>query len=148
MMWKLFLSISLPVFLSCSLLRGYKKREFVYGNDDKTLALLIPSGYSKEETRTDSLGNKERVYHYRNGASLYFARTMVVKDMQPIDKQNNIPLAHPYGGLMYKGLDERGLYWREMQRNGFRFGYKNVPSNWEIKFDSSVNYAGYQRVRR
>jgi hypothetical protein len=88
-------------------------------------------------------------YTYANGAILYFASADTLKEYQPINKQLNVRLPHPAGGWMYKGMDSSThLFWREVKQGNLRFGYQNVPSDLEIKFDSSVNYASYPKVVR
>jgi len=137
--------------ISCSLFSGLRKQSFTYkeGNQTQTLRLLVPKRYSKKEIFTDSAGNQQQLYRYRNGALLYIIETTdTLAQFQPIDTANNNPLLHPYGGLMYKGLDSTGLFWREIRTDSFRFGYRFVPDAAEYYFDSAVNYAGMRRFAK
>lgn len=132
---------------SCTLLRGYKKREFIYtvNNQPQRAVLLVPKGYGKETIITDSAtGNKEQVYTYGGGMLLYFVQAVdTTKLYQFIDTTNHIPKLFPTGGLVYKGMDENGLYWREIRKDNFRAGYRGVSVALETKFDSALNRAGY-----
>jgi hypothetical protein len=136
--------------ISCSLFSGLRKREFTFTNNQQaqTLCLLIPKRYAKKETFTDSAGNQHQVYRYSNGAFLYVIQTTdTLTQFQPIDTANHIPLLHPYGGLLYKGLDTARLFWREIRTDSFRFGYRFVPAALETDFDTAVNFAGMRRFK-
>ena len=149
---KLILLALLLFATSCSLLSGFNKRKFHYeasNQQSQTLTLLIPRGYVQEKIAIDSAGNKEQVYHYSNGTILYFVQTIdTLKPYQPIIEENSIPLPHPHGGWIYKGIDSNNLYWREIRQGYFRFGYRFVPTNSEIKFDSVLNFISSQRERK
>lgn len=136
--------------VSCSLFSGLRKRNFTYtdGNQPQTLRVLVPKRYAKKEIITDSAGNQQQYYRYSNGAFLYVIHTTdTLTQFQPIDTANNVPLPHPFGGLMYKGLDASNLFWREIRTDSFRFGYRFVPGDVESLFDSAVNYAGTRRFK-
>jgi hypothetical protein len=125
-----------------------KKFAFTNGNQPQTLRILVPKRYVKRETITDSSGNKGDYYRYSNGAFFYVIQTTdTLLRFQPIDTASHIPLPHPYGGLMYKGLDSADRFWREIRTDSFRFGYRFVPHSSEILFDSAVNYAGMRRFK-
>ena len=109
--------------------------------------LLVPARYDRRLVTTDSAGNQEHFYYYKDSAFLYFAHAPKGKSYQPIQKSQNIPKEHPQGGLLYKGLDSTNRYWREVQMGRFRFGYRNVPGEEELRFDSSVNYVAFPKVR-
>lgn len=141
----------LALCVSCSVFSALRKKEFVFtdGNQPQALRILVPKRYAKRETITDSSGNKGDYYRYSNGAFLYIIQaTDTLTLFQPIDTVNHIPLLHPYGGLLYKGLDSSGLFWREIRTDSFRFGYRFVPQEMEMLFDSAVNYAGMRRFRK
>lgn len=140
---KFFLLAALIGFSSCALFDDFKKREFNYGPgaEDK-FQLLIPKGWSKKDISLDSAGYKEQFYTYKNGSIIYFVRAAdTTKTYQQFDTSRHIPLVHPAGGLIFKGVDSKGLYWREIRINEFRFGYKDVPTETEARFDSSLNFA-------
>ena len=134
------------MFVSCSVYSGLCKKRFSYAENGATqsLRVLVPKRYARRETSTD--GSRQDYYYYPDGAVLYFIQTTDTLTLfQPIDTANQIPLPHPYGGLMYKGLDSAGRFWREVRTDSFRFGYRFVPGASEIRFDSAVNYAGMRR---
>jgi hypothetical protein len=150
MMIKTYCLLLLIIASSCSLFNGFKRKEFHYtdNNTPQTIALLLPKGFKGEKKNIDSAGNQQQVFSYENGAFLYFAfLTDTTKEYQPIMEERHVAKMHPAGGLFYKGRDSTGLYWRELRRDNFRAGYKNVSSEVEEKFDSAINYAGYRRIK-
>lgn len=147
----LALFLLLAFCASCSIFSALRKRQFTFidGGEAQTLRIKVPKRYAKKETITDSSGNKSDSYHYGNGALLYVVHTTDTLTLfQPIDTVNNIPLPYPNGGWMYKGVDSTGLFWREVRTDSFRFGYRFVPYDQEILFDSAVNYAGKRRFEK
>ena len=68
--------------------------------------------------------------------------------LEKIDTTVHIPLASYGGGVMYKGVMPSLLYWREVQRGKYRFGYRNVSTELESRFDSAVNYTAQMRPVR
>jgi hypothetical protein len=139
---KFLLLLLFICFSSCSLFNGFKKRTFDYGANDESFDVMIPKGWKKSELKSDSADNKVQYYHYKNGSALYLVRIAdSLTSFQPINFSNHIPLIHPKGGLIYKGIDSNGLYWREIRLHDFRFGYKNVPTETEARFDSALNFA-------
>jgi len=148
---KCTLIVLLLVMAFCSPFKGLRAKSFVYstGETSRVLPLLVPGKYLKEEKLSDAKGNQALVYTYPNGALLYFANADTLKEYQPINKEFNLRLPHPAGGWMYKGMDSSTrLFWREIRQGNLRFGYQNVSADLEIKFDSSLNYAGYPKLRR
>lgn len=139
---RFLLFILLLVTASCSLFSNLKQREFTYrsGGHDQSIRVLVPTGYHRSEKVTDSAGNQGQVYHYGSGTFFYVAHTTDSSvAYQPIAEENNVPLPHPDGGLLYKGMDSSGLYWREVRLDSFRIGYRGVRASREIKFDAAVN---------
>ena len=133
---------------SCSLFDGMKKRSFEYDNS-QFLPLLVPKGYKKAEVQTDSAGNKLHLFSYANDASLYFAFGDSTKEYQPIDTTMNIAKFYPGNVLFYKGQDPNNrLFWRESRYKNFRFGYRNISTERESAFDSSLNYAASQILKK
>ncbi len=139
------------IISSCALFNGFKRREFQYtaGNSPQPFSLLIPKGFKSEKKNVDSAGNMQQFFSYENGATLYFALLAdTTKEYQPVVQENHMAKMHPAGGYYYKGRNSSGLYWKELRQNNFRAGYKNVPSDFEEKFDSAINYAGYKKWPR
>src|SRR5215217_775493 len=144
------LSFVLLFCASCSLFSGLRKRNFTHTINEKpqTLRILVPKRYANKQTSADSAGSQHRYYTYKNGAQLYVIYTTdTLTQFQPIDTTTHIPKLHPYGGLMYKGLDSAGLFWREIRTDSFRFGYRLVPHDVEPLFDSAVNYDAMRRFK-
>jgi hypothetical protein len=147
----LVLCLVLMYCASCGLFSDLRKRTFTYtqGTDEQTLRILVPKKYAERECFTDSAGNQQQYFRYSNGAFLYMIHTTdTLTQFQPVDTTKNIPKQYYNGALMYKGLDSSGLFWREMRTDSFRFGYRFVPDDMEILFDTAVNYAGMQRFKK
>lgn len=134
---------------SCSVFTGFKHRTFTYTTDGTphTISLRIPAAYNHSERGQDSAGNNKLLYYYKSGAVMYFGKVQNQNQYQWIDTTNNKPSLHPAGGLLYKGFDSAGLYWKEYRLDSLRFGYKNLHSGMEVRFDSAVNYAGYRKEK-
>jgi hypothetical protein len=147
----LVLFLALINCASCGLFSDLRKRTFTYTQDsvEQTLRIRVPKKYAKRESFVDSAGNQQQYFRYSNGALLYMVHTTdTLMQFQSVDTVNNIPKLYYNGALMYKGLDSSGLFWREIRTDSFRFGYRFVPNDKEILFDTAVNYAGMQRFKK
>jgi hypothetical protein len=133
---------------SCSLFDGMRKNSFAYADGDR-LALFIPKKFRKKKLQIDEAGNRTQVFTYGNGGQLYFYYGDTTNKHLSIDTSMNIPKYYPGNVLFYKGQDSsNGLFWREDRYKNFRFGYKNVSADKEGWFDSSINYAAGQVVKK
>ena len=146
-----YLSLALAVVMaSCSLFKSYTTRSFHYKAKDKTYTVLlqVPKGYTRQKTVTDSAGNAAQLYYYGDGSFLYAAHMADAVIYQSVDTSRNIPLPHPSSGLIYKGMRENGLFWREIRlSNGLVYGYGNVPKRNEIEFDRAVDFSSLRPVK-
>ena len=143
MRWMLFLVVI--GFASCSLFDGMKRSSFTY-DDGQVLPLVIPKGFKNSELKTDSAGNKTRLFSYADGAALYFYYGD--SSHYSLDTSMHISKFYPDQVKFFKGQDSsNGLFWRESQYKNFRFGYKNISTGREAMFDSSVNHAARQVSR-
>lgn len=134
-------------FASCSLFTHLKTRPFQYraNGSTYTISLQVPKGYSSNKNTTDSAGNQVQFYYYPNGSFFYTAYVNDTANYQPIDTSRNMPLLHPDGGLIYKGL-KNGLYWRKIRLdNGLVYGYGKVPKANEITFDRAVDFSSLEK---
>jgi hypothetical protein len=135
----------IPVLLCSCFLQGphFRQASFHYteNNIQQQIPLELPKDHTSEKTVTDSAGNTSTTYRY--GKALFYVAYVqdTLQAMQPIDTSMNIPRIHPLGGLIYKGMNEDGTFWREIRRQHLRFGYQNVPRASEYLFDSVTNYA-------
>jgi hypothetical protein len=147
-MYKVCLLFSLLVILtSCFLYKDYREKEFVYtaNAQNVSLPIIVPKGYVKQE-RTDTAGINLYTFSYPGGAILYAAElTDTTMEVQPIDKILHQPQIHRLGGIVYKGIDSAGLYYREIRQGNLRFGYRFVPEVLELQFDSATNFASLQK---
>ena len=127
------------ILFSCS---PYKFTNTRIQSPDGEVRVKVPRGFVKKETNIDSAGNKEQLFLYRGGATLYVTERMdsMVFNNAYIDPEMNIPRDHFTGGKVYKGMLPGPLFWREIRMNGLRVGYRNVSSDSEIVFDSATNY--------
>ena len=147
---KYLLFAILMIVTSCSLFKNFKTIPFHYSANDKryTVPVQVPKGYSREKTTVDSAGNEVQFYYYANGSFIYVAHVTDSAMYQPIDTSRNIPLPHPSGGLIYKGLKSNGLFWREIRlNNGLIYGYKDVPQQNELEFDRALDFSSLEKVR-
>lgn len=146
--WFIVLCVMPVVLASCSLYAALRKKEFAFA-DGQALRIKVPKRFSKTNTFTDSAGNRHQEYVYANKAVYYLIHTTdTLALFQPIDTANNIAKLFPHGGVMYKGIDSAGSFWRELRTDSFRFGYRFVPPDAEPLFDSAVNYAGARRFKK
>lgn len=149
-MRKLLLFFFLPMlFPACFLRRDYKASSFTYtaNGQPATLPLVVPNGYAKMEKK-DTAGIALQTFYYPNGALLYAAYlTDTTYEVQPFDKTLHQPQIHRLGGEVYKGQDEKELFYRDIRQGNLRFGYRFVPKRMEGLFDSSTNFASLQRGR-
>jgi len=144
-MSRIILILLITVASSCTLFNGFKKQTFNQ-TDGQSFKLLVPKGWSKVDINNEADGSFEKVYSYSNGAAFYVSNTG--KPLTPnrvIDTVQHIPLQRPTGALIYKGVMPGLLYWREIQQNNFRFGYRNVPTDLEIRFDSALNFSAQMK---
>jgi hypothetical protein len=120
------------------------------GAKSYSVPIIVPKGYTKERTEVDSSGNTILSYTYGEKTTFYVAHLQdSSKQLQPIDKQQNQPQIDSVTGLvMYKGLDSNALFWKELQGQNFRTGYRYVPKSSENKFDSAANYCALQTRAR
>ncbi len=136
---KMYLLTLLLPLASCSM-HYYKKSEFT-SKSGSSIQILVPKKWSKLITTPDGAGGMEKVYFYPNGATFYVSNSLKpINPAEIIDSVQHIPLEHPSGARMFKGVMPGLLYWREVQKEAYRFGYKNVPTELEHRFDSAVNF--------
>jgi hypothetical protein len=134
---------------SCFLFREYRETQFSYSGNGQAsvIPLVVPKGFSRQE-RTDTAGIALQTFHYPNGAILYTAYLAdTTYELQPFDSRLHQPQIHRLGGLVYKGQDDKELFYREIRQGHLRFGYRKVPSGVELLFDSATNFASLQKSR-
>lgn len=134
---------------ACFLSKEYKQSTFTYTRNGQAVVvpLLVPKGFTNEE-RIDTAGVIVHEFRYGDGAILYTAYlTDSTTELQPINKARHQPVRGPQDGLVYKGMDSNERFFREIRRGPFRFGYRNVSREEELKFDSATNYAAMQHTR-
>lgn len=133
-------------FSACFLVKEYKRTSFTYSRNGQptTIPMVVPRGYVKAEKR-DTAGVTLQTFYYPGGAMLYAAYlTDTTFALQPFDTSLHQPQVHRLGGWVYKGQDSNELFYREIQRGHWRFGYRQVPEAFELQFDSATNHASLQ----
>lgn len=144
-MIRILVSIVIVLFASCSFSKQFRTGEFSAAGDSK-FQVLVPKGWSKTAALPDGTGSTNQFYYYPDGAYLYISGSG--KDINPneiIDTAQHIALPHASGGLVYKGVMPDLLYWREIRKDNFRFGYRNVQTGLESRFDSALNYSALMK---
>lgn len=142
---KRFLIPLLMVLLaSCALLgpRFYRTQfEYEQNGTVSSFPIAVPPGFLKKEKSADSLGNQGVLYQYANARFfILYARDTGSIALADLDPKENQPKPFRSGGLVYKGMDDDGNYWRVIRHPHLRIGYSGVPRSQEIIFDSAVNY--------
>ncbi|MEJ7913583.1 MAG: hypothetical protein WKF70_10540 [Chitinophagaceae bacterium] len=132
------------VGFSCSFFKEFKKEQFSPA-EGISFQILVPKGWNRVQTTPGAAGQTTRSYHYANGAHFYIARTdSAVNQNEWIDTAQHIPLPFE-NGRVYKGVMPGLLYWRQIQLEDYRFGYRNVPSEVEARFDSALNFSALMK---
>jgi len=137
----------LALLQSCLSQKEHVRRNFSYKDDmgvSRDIPVIVPKGYTRQEIRLLDNGILEQVYHYRNGSLMFFAYMPRGGDYLPIDTAYHIPQPQYQGGIFYKGTGIGEYWWREAQINALRVGYTKVPSDYEWRFDSAVNYVRFR----
>lgn len=128
---------------SCFLFGAYKKTSFNYTKQNKTITVpvLVPKGYKGKTVTTDRFGNHSIVFNY--GKAFFYVTHVVDSSLltQIIDYHENIPRTDSLHTLIFKGMDESGLFWREVFRPHLRVGYRYIPGHLEGRFDEATNFA-------
>ena len=144
-MIRIVVSIVFAMFASCSLSNKFRTQEYNAGGDNK-FQILIPKGWNKMAALPDGASGTNQIYYYPDGASLYISGSgKPINPNEIIDTAQHIALQHANGGLVYKGVMPGFLYWREIQKDNFRFGYRNVRTELESRFDSALNYSALMK---
>jgi hypothetical protein len=138
------LCIVLVCLQSCSVLDGYRTKDFVFQQESKRehLQLKIPKGFAEEKIVLDSLGGKEQYYYYASGALLYFSKDVVSWTSENQPQVDSIQKNSPYqseGNYTFQGMDKDKLHWKEIRMDNFRFGYSYVPKTELDKFETAIN---------
>jgi hypothetical protein len=148
MMIRILVFIVIALFASCSFSKQFRTQEFGAAGDNK-FQVLVPKGWSRTAALPDSSGRTNQFYYYPDGAYLYISNSgRAINPNEIIDTARHIALPHANGGLVYKGVMPGLLYWREIQKDNFRFGYRNVQTESESRFDSALNYSALMKEVR
>lgn len=127
---------------SCSLFGPrFSKTNFNFtaANKSYTFPIIVPEGYRLAKPANDSSGTG-MLFEY--GKPVFYIAYVIDTSLKTefVEPSENMPLPHPMGGLIYKGMNKNG-FWREIRRGHLRVGYRDVPPFLEGAFDSASNYA-------
>ncbi len=103
----------LVLFFSCSTPYKFTQRELPL-SESRAAQMVVPKGYSKVE-RLDTVGRTDEIYHYGGGTIFYFS-TITSGNHEWIDTTRHVPKVHPNGAVLYKGMTEGPIWWRETTR--------------------------------
>ena len=115
-----------------------RKFSFFKDNKPKNIVITVPKGYKDEKVRIGTYG-KEQYYTYPDGSILFVGLNM---DWPSFNQERKLT---PYADTLtarsgsYKGIDEAGLYWKEIHFDYFIVGYSFVPAARREHFDRAVN---------
>jgi hypothetical protein len=132
-------------FASCFSLQGLKHKEFIYYTNDvkNKLVIEVPSKFTEEKIYLLPNGEKEQRYSYVDGAVLYFGygTSWSSLNIENINRQaNNYSKIIQEKMIVFKGKESNNSdYWKEIQIDNFRFGYRNVSKNKLPEFDHAVS---------
>ncbi|HEX2535046.1 MAG TPA: hypothetical protein VHK69_14980 [Chitinophagaceae bacterium] len=128
---------------SCSLFNGYRRHPYTSGPEGKAVTLVLPKGWKRVEQQQNADGNRT-VYDYGGGTFIYLSSRPFGASMH-IDHRQHLPKTDSLrGGLIFKGMDSTGCFYRELRYPNLYIGYVGVNSDYEARFDSALNYAAIQ----
>lgn len=138
---RLLLFLSTVIFgLSCSINSEFSKKKFSFYRFDKPreIAIKAPKGFLKEQVKVGEFG-KEQFYTYKDGSLFYIGLNMTwLSDNQ---SRSLLPLPDSVRSRsgIYKGVDTKGLHWKEIHFETFILGYSYVPPGRLELFEQAVN---------
>jgi hypothetical protein len=128
--------ILLIVLVSCSPFK-FRTLQFT-DNENHSISVVVPKGYSKVDEGLDTAGNWVRTYHYSGNTKFFIEKTN--REIEWLDTTFHVAKIHPNGAVMYKYMEDGPVYTREVRLKNYRFGYVKVSPSLEIRFDSAVNH--------
>lgn len=122
------------IISSCATLN---QKQLVYTTSERRELLInLPYGQGEENYKTTLDGATEQMFSYKDGSLMYVARNTT----WPTPNGNRVKNAGSNSSTnLASGRDEKGLYWKEMQVEGFTVGYAAVPSSRVERFDKAIN---------
>ncbi|MBO9657849.1 MAG: hypothetical protein J7527_03410 [Chitinophagaceae bacterium] len=133
-----------PVFLLCcsmmliiSSCASLNQKQLVYTTSERReLSINLPYGQGEENYKTTLDGATEQMFSYKDGSLVYVARNTT----WPTPNGARVKQSGANSSTnLASGRDEKGLYWKEMQVEGFTVGYAAVPSSRVERFDKALH---------
>jgi hypothetical protein len=139
-MRQLLLLLTMIFWISCSISSEFSKKKFSFYRFDKPreIAIKAPKGFLKEEVKVGEFG-KEQFYTYKDGSLLYIGLNMTWLSDNQSRRNVAIPDSVRSRSGMYKGMDKKGLHWKEIHFETFILGYSYVPPARLELFEEAVN---------
>lgn len=138
------------LFSSCAGYTSMKNRPFSYNlGGSKDILFAVPSGYVKEQVKVSPNGGVEQFYQYNHGAYLYLSHATEWNSLnQKFITVESKSVEVKDGEFMFSGIDESGLYWKEVRVDSLKWGYSFVPVNLLPLFDLSINTIRIKNKKR
>jgi hypothetical protein len=128
---------------ACTGPNDLQRTDFVYREEGRlqTILLPVPQGYNDHRMLLDTNGGKEQYYYYANGALFYFTNKVTWNtENDSVMRAQVGSRYHPERvSYTHKGVDGKGLHWKEVRINDFRYGYSYVPKALVGQFDDALN---------
>ena len=138
---RLLLIIATVIFgLSCSISSEFSKKKFSFYRYDKPreIAIKAPKGFLKEQVKVGEFG-KEQFYTYKDGSLFYIGLNMTWLSDNQSRSLLPVPDSVRSRSGIYKGVDKKGLHWKEIHFETFILGYSYVPPGRLELFEQAVN---------
>lgn len=127
------------VFTSCYLQNQFSRERFTYSgkNRNKKLVFRLPKGRSEEKFRVGDRDAKEQFYYFGDGSVFYVARHITWKTVNNF-RIDALPRKEG-SGATFSGIDQDGLYWKEVHFEEFQIGYAYVHPGKLAEFNLALN---------
>jgi hypothetical protein len=139
-MRQLLLLSTIIFWISCSINSEFNKKRFSFYRFDKPreIAIKAPKGFLKEQVKVGEFG-KEQFYTYKEGSLLYIGLNMTWLSDNQVRRNVPVPDSVRSRSGIYKGVDKKGLHWKEIHFETFILGYSYVPPGRLELFEEAVN---------
>ncbi|MDB5253408.1 MAG: hypothetical protein JWP27_2577 [Flaviaesturariibacter sp.] len=133
-----WITVLLFFSLSCGFSSNLEKQQFnapLMGK--KELVFTVPKGFINKYIVANNPRGVEEYYLYNGQMILYvgYAAEWPSENARLIAA---VKAADPTIDGVYKGIDGSGFYWKEIQVDRLRMGYRNIPINLKAQFDQSL----------
>ncbi|MET0465066.1 MAG: hypothetical protein ABW007_18015 [Chitinophagaceae bacterium] len=114
------------------------QKQLIYTTPERRELLInLPYGQGEEDYKTNLDGASEQLFSFKDGSLVYVSRNTTWPT--PNGERIRRSATGAASGQASSGTDEKGLYWKEIQIEGFTVGYTAVPPSRLRRFDRSLN---------